>query len=237
MKRIQYTFSVIRYVHDPAAGEMLNIGVLLCAPDAAFIGIQLESHYERLSNTFVDFDGEHYKRALRQIQQAVENYSKHPTGTLFELQEPVTDVNKLIALIMPDRSMSIQFGPMLAGVATSPARELPHIFKRMVASQYEFTREQKRSDEEVWHVYQHSLMKRRVFRYLRSKTFTSVDYSLKFDHAFKNERWHVLQPVSLDYARAENIQSRATHILGTATALQDNPEIGRLYLLLGSAQA
>ena len=29
MSRFEYTYCLVRYVHNPAAGEMLNIGVLL----------------------------------------------------------------------------------------------------------------------------------------------------------------------------------------------------------------
>jgi hypothetical protein len=233
MKPIQYTFSVIRYVHDPAAGEMLNIGVVLCAGEIAYIDVMLEFRYERLSSTFLDFDGEHYKRVLRQLHSAITNTSKRAAGSLFALQEPLTDVDMLISIIMPDRDLSIQFGHMLAGIAEDPAQELKHIFERMVASQFESTKIQKRTDEEVWQSYQKSLTRQRITPYLKPKTFTSEDYDLKFDHAFKNERWHVLQPVSLDYARPEGLQTRATQLLGAATALEGNPEVGKLYILLG----
>ena len=57
---------------------------------------------------------------------------------------------------------------------------------------------------------------------------------LDFEHAFKNERWHVLQPVSLDYARPESLQEKAMRCLGQASVLEGNPELGRLYLLLGA---
>ena len=37
MRKIPYTYCLVKYVHNPAAGEMLNIGVLLCAPSISFI--------------------------------------------------------------------------------------------------------------------------------------------------------------------------------------------------------
>jgi hypothetical protein len=233
MKHMKYTFSVIRYVHDPVAGEQLNVGVVLCSVGGPYLGHLLEYHYERLSSTFVDFDGEHYKRVIRQLETAFTTLARRPAGSLFQLQEPVADVQQVISMIMPDRDTSIQFGPMLAGITDDLERELRRIFNRMVTSQYEMHKGEKRTDEEVWRVYQSSLMRRHVFSQLKQKTFTTEDYSLKFDHAFKNEKWHVLEPVSLDYVRPEGLQDRATRILGQATALSDNPEMGKLYLLLG----
>lgn len=233
MNHLKYTFSVIRYVHDPVAGEQLNIGVVLCSASGPYLGHLLESHYERLSSTFVDFDGEHYKRVIRQLESAFTSLAQRPERTLFQLQQPVADVEHVISMIMPDRDTSIQFGPMLAGVTDDLEEETRRIFKRMVSSQYEGHKWEKRTDEEVWRVYQSPLMKRHVFSKLKQKTFATDDYSLKFDHAFKNERWHVLEPVSLDYVRPEGLQDRATKILGQATALKDNPEMGKMYLLLG----
>ena len=68
MNGISYTYSVVRYLHDPATGETLNVGVVLWAPSVRCLAARFEHRYERLSNTFVDFKGEHYKRALRQFE-------------------------------------------------------------------------------------------------------------------------------------------------------------------------
>jgi hypothetical protein len=62
---------------------------------------------------------------------------------------------------------------------------------------------------------------------------TTPEVEVKFNHAFKNEKWHVLQPLSMDYKRKENIQNKATRWLGNAVALEATPELGTLYLLLG----
>ena len=58
-------------------------------------------------------------------------------------------------------------------------------------------------------------------------------FELKYDHAFQNERWHILQPVSLDYARVEGLRNRIVRVLGDSTALQGNAELGKVYVLLG----
>ena len=57
MKKTPYCYSVLGYCHDPAVGEMLNIGVVLYAPGNGFFRAKIDPHYTRLSNTFVGFDG------------------------------------------------------------------------------------------------------------------------------------------------------------------------------------
>ena len=44
----EYTYSVIRYVHDRGAGETLNVGVMLFAPASKFLNVMVELRYESL---------------------------------------------------------------------------------------------------------------------------------------------------------------------------------------------
>ena len=233
MKQFAYTYCIIRYSHDPAAGEVLNIGVLLCAPEIDLIKVELEYHFERLSYTFADFHGESYRRLLRQLEAGVARLSAQETGSLFRDKAILSDAQKLSAKLVPDRDLTLQFGPVMAGVSSDPAVELHHIFMRTVRSQYRERRTEHRTDEEVWAQFQKQLVGLQITRYLRPKEFTSAEYNLKFDHAFKNERWHVLQPVTMDYSRPESLQERATRLLGATTILQGDRDLGKLYVLLG----
>src|SRR5438552_17908486 len=73
--KVPYTFSVIRYVHDPIAGESLNVGVLLFSGEAAILDVMLEYRYERSSATFARFDGERFKQVLCYFEAAVTSAS------------------------------------------------------------------------------------------------------------------------------------------------------------------
>lgn len=236
MNGISYTYSVVRYLHDPATGETLNVGVVLWAPSVRYLAARFEHRYERLSNTFVDFNGEHYKRALRQFEAALESVADVLAPTLLPLTQPPETVAGFIALIWPDEGLSFVSGPVLAGITDDPARALGEIFDRMVASQYALHRPERRDDEEVWAVYNAPLVRERVTRKLRPWTLETELVSLKFQRAFQNEHWHVLEPVSFDYVKAESIQRKATSLLGNVDAISDYPKLGRLNLLLGRPQ-
>lgn len=237
MRKTPYTYCLIKYMHDPKVGEMLNIGVLLCSPETSFVGIRLNRHYERLSKTFAGFDGEHYRGVTDGIENATNKLRpRSDVSELFQISEKIETVEDIVKLISPDRGLSIQFGPMLAGLAEYPDSELEHIFEQSVVSQYPQKGKAGRDDEQVWHHYKRSLHEKRIDIYLESKTFASESYEYKFDHAFKNENWHVLKPVTMDYANAQTIQDRATKVLGEASALDGNREIGTYYILLGEPQ-
>ena len=129
--------------------------------------------------------------------------------------------------------MSFRYGEILAGVSDDLDDTLASVFQRMVTSQYEKNRTERRTDEEVWAVYNKVFMRTAISRVLQEHTFKAEPFELKFEHSFKNGSWYALQPLSLDYSESKGIQNKVTTWLGKAVMLEDNPELDTLYLLLG----
>lgn len=234
MSKIAYTFQVLKYSHDPAAGEMLNIGAILYSPQAGFLGLQVEHRFERLSQTFAGFDGESYRYVIRRFESIVDRLREDYSQTL--LAPAPSNVSEITGEIWPDTDLSIKLGPMLSGVSENPEEALNEIFERMVVSQYGKQEKPTRSDEEVWAIYKKPLLERRIASVLRPKSISTPEFEIQFDYTFKNERYHVLQPISLDLARPDTVQKKAVTWLGSATALKGQGEIGKLFLLLGKPQ-
>lgn len=229
-----YEYATIRYVHDPAAGECLNIGVLMLVSgeEEIFFQSKFEQRYSRLSEAFSAFDGESYRKFVHRIQVQVDRAcNKLNQSDLFTPNQVSLAV--LLREIFPDPGMSFQHGPALAGITEDPASELDHLFFRFVSSQYDKEQVINRDDEAVWNTFRDPLKQHRVLEKLVEKTFTADEFEYSFQHAFKNGKWHVLESVSFDYVRAEQLKLKATNYLGIATALYGNPEIGKMYLLLG----
>ncbi len=233
MSKIAYTYSVVRYTHDPSAGETLNIGVLIYAPDVSYLGVRMEPRFKRLSDAFAEFDGEQYRRTLRRFEQALDNIWNNLVGGLPGMFDLPSDAGRLVAQVWPDQELSFRIGPTLAGVTDDPEQTLESLFRRMVLDQYERPVTENRNDEDVWRRY-YNPIPTEARKALREKIITTEDYELKFPHAFKNGRWHLLQPVTLDYTRTTEIQEKASRWLGKATLLRDESEVAKLYLLLGA---
>jgi hypothetical protein len=47
-----FTYTILRYVHDIATGEFVNMGVALYAPEAKYVSAICNSRYGRLSKLF-----------------------------------------------------------------------------------------------------------------------------------------------------------------------------------------
>ena len=237
MKLVEYTYTVVQYVHDPDAGETMNIGVLLFAPKQQYLKAEFCHTYERLFKAFVDFDGDHFKRAVRRFEHAISRLAERWTTGLFAEADAPADVGVVAKTIWPDREMSFRYGEILTGLSENLDETLASIFYRMVTSQYEKNRLERRSDEEVWASYNKVFMRSAINHALQEHTFSTDSFEVKFEHSFKNGSWHALQPLSLDYTEPKGIQNKVTKWLGTAVVLEGNPELDTLYLLLGPPNA
>ena len=233
--KVAYTFAVVRYVHDPIAGEALNVGVLLHSDATPFLDVKLEYRYERFSATFAGFDGERFKQVLGHFAGAVdEARDALVTPHLFVADSSAeTTAADIARRIWSDRGTSFRVSEPMGGIGENLPTILDELFGRFVTSQYERFQPDRVSDDQVWTMYRNKLSSD-VTRNLRPKKFETPDYTIEFDHAFQNERWHVLQPVSMDYAKAALIQDKAAKWLGAAMNLKESPEAakGKFYFLL-----
>jgi hypothetical protein len=230
-----FTYRVLRYMHDPAAGETLNIGVILFSPATAYLGVTVDTHYERLSNAFSGFNGENFRQVLRRLETAVNRFRQTRLNVL-PLVRPPESVDEITRQIWPDEDLTFRMGPTLAGVTEAPEDELYDIFERLVSSQYLRDDKQRRTDDDVWNVYKRPLAEKALTPVLRPKGISTRDLQITFEYAFQNDNWHVLQPISLDVARTESMQRKAAQWLGYCTELKDSKELSQVYLLLGEPQ-
>ena len=110
---------------------------------------------------------------------------------------------------------------------------LEELFDRLVVRYEGRVQRLKREDEDVWRVFKREFETRQVLTRLRPKRIVAKDYDYEFEHAWKNQTWHVLEPISFDLLEADSILDKANRWLGRATNLQDSPDAFKLHMLLG----
>lgn len=226
---ISYTYTVLRYVHDIATGEFVNVGVVLYAPQEPFLGVKTRSTYGRLSRVFPDIDGNSFKRAMAHVEASIANTARM-MNDLFREKE-VTALELATRTLANDDS-SLQWSPLGSGRTRSPAQELERLFDKFVL-RYEHTKAVSRTDEEVWKSFSRALERRHVLPRLKQKEIVSDVDRMTFRHAWKNGQWHCLEPVSFDFAEGERIHNKAVRSVGQMLALASAPERFKVYLLVG----
>ena|SRR5437763_315962 len=222
MTRAAYTYVVLRYSHDPASGESLNIGVLVYAPDAAFLDVMFDRTYSRLSAAFAEFDGKTYHRIIGEFGRGVERIRELLTQRAL-VGEPLTDAAAVAMQLWPDGGLSFRLGETLAGISANLPNTVYHLFERFVSSQFVRYDYKRRADEDVWHAIESSF-ERRALDLLKPRDIKTRYGPQKFQRTFKNERLHVIEPLSLDYADANSILDTATIWRGRLDVIHENSD-------------
>ena len=227
-----YTFSILRYVHDPVTAEFVNIGVALYAPDAKYLNALCTSHYQRLSRMFEPIDGDHFRQITKYVQTQIEALGQRLVSEL-AFKNPPKNIEDVLGQVLPADDSAIQFSTAGGGFTSDLNKTLHELFTRSVERYATRTERQSRDEEDVWKVFRGPLEKQQVIKHLVPKEIVAPNYDYKFEHARKNEVWHAYEPISFDLAEADSIKDKANRWLGRVTSLSDSQEKFALHLLMG----
>lgn len=231
MSKIPYSFSILRYVHDPVTQEFANIGVAIYSRQARYIDAICTANYGRVSNMFGEIDGNRFRQTTRYIQERLRNIGGELSkGLPFETSRTIEGI---LATVLPPDDSAFQFSPAGTGVSRDLDKELKDLFVRFVERYSPHSEPTPRDDDEVWRVYREPLERRHIVEYLAPKRIVAPNYDYEFKHSWKNEVWRVYEPVSFDLLKATSILDKANRWLGQAASLSDSKEKFKMYLLLG----
>ena len=232
-----YSYCVLRYVHDRAAGESLNVGVLFLAREAGVVSLHCEHRTRALSNTFRGFERDDFLRFIGWLESAVERLQSAVIQSqlgLFGIRELPEDADALARLLLPDRNGSFEFGAAGGGATRDAQATAEKLFQRLVVTQRPHKdKHERRPDDAVWSSFYNAARALGVTKALEPRIVQTPEISIAFEHSFVNEKTHAIETLSFDYADADKIQERAAQWLGNGLLLGENPNFGTLYFLLG----
>ena len=226
-----YTYTVLRYLHDPSTGEFVNVGVALYAPELRYAGASCRTTYERFSDLFHGFDGD----AFRAVTRLVNSHFLKCRQRLedFPLLERPTSVMELAHAVLPPDDSSFRWSEPAGGITDDPAAALQKIYARMVSRYDEPAEKGGRTDADVRVKLGQELQQRQVTRYLHPKKIVAPHADAEFPFAYQNGLWNCCEGISFDL-QAEGIKKKARQWLGLTVALNKAPERFELALLVAA---
>ena len=227
--RSAYTYIVLRYRHDPLAGEFANVGVLVHAPAFSFLDIRVRHTFGRVSRIFPDLDGEAFRSSLRDVERAIKDLAKAEAHDLFT---SLSDAQLFARRVLPDDDTSFVWGSLGSGLTADPSDVLGQLYERFVA-RYDEQPRAHRDDEAVWKPVRDRLITLDLADRLQPKTIVSQIDHVEFDHAWKNGAWHCYQPLSFDLANEETIRNKARRWAGQMLSVSDPTEPFKPYFFVG----
>lgn len=232
--RQKYSSVVLRYIHDVTSGEFVNLGVVVFAPTAKYLGCLCTSRYGRVSRFFGEgrVSGQHLRDILRWLQDRIDELGSRIRGELDLGQKPLT-LSEALASVLPLDDSSLQWSHEMGGITSNAERTLEELYARFVEKYERPAVRRGRDDAEVWRSFKAAFQTERVLAYLKPHLIRGRDYEYNFDYALRNGRWNVYEPISMDLIDAETIVEKAVRWLGRAQGLSDADEDFTLFALLG----
>jgi hypothetical protein len=227
-----FTYTVLRYVHDIATGEFVNMGVALYAPEAKYISAICNPRYGRLSKMFLDVNGDHLRSVMRYIQARFEEHAAKFSSEL-PLAEKPKSIMEIAHGILPRDDSALQWSEPNGGITEDPAATLDQLYVRLVEKYEQRAQLPSRQDDDVWKLFRKELESKQVLSRMQPKRIIAKDYDHEFDHAWRNGSWNLYQPVSMDLLDSDSILDKANRWLGRATNLKDSTEEFHLWMLIG----
>jgi hypothetical protein len=229
--KVAYSYSVLRYVHDPVSQEFVNIGVAVFSPEARYLRAICTTNYGRITNMFEKIDGQRFRQITRAIQEQIRAVGDdYGFGLPFE---SALTVDHLLARVLPADDSGLQFSKSGVGLSADLDQTLSDLYQRHVEHYAALAESTRRTDEDVWRVFREPLDKFHVTPRLRPKQIVASSYEYEFERSWKNEIWHVCEPVSFDMVEAGSMLEKANRWVGRATSLMDSSEPFRIHMLLG----
>lgn len=227
-----FTYTVLRYVHDIATGEFVNMGVALYAPQAKYISAICSPRYGRLSKMFLDVNGDHLRSVMRYLQARFEEHATKFNAELPLAGKPKSIMEIAHSILPPDDS-SLQWSEPNGGITDDPAATLEQLYARLVEKYEQREKLPSRQDDDVWKIFRKELETKQVLARMQAKRIIAKDYDHEFEHAWRNGTWNLYQPVSMDLLDADSILDKANRWLGRAFNLKESEEQFHLWMLLG----
>jgi hypothetical protein len=229
--KTSFTYTVLRYVHDIATGEFLNVGVAIHAPERRFVNVLCRTTYKRLKDVFPSLDGDSFRGAMRHITRSFEAFSEEARDQL-PLRSGAGSVMDFALAVLPKDDSSLQWSPAGSGLTRDPEATLEQLFERLVMGNDVRGGVQRKQDDDVWRHFSLVLQQRQLLKHFEPKTIAVRDDELEFKHAWKNGVWHCLAPVSFDLATPDSIKDKAHKWLGQVASVAKANDRFRLYFLV-----
>ena len=232
--RTPYSYTVLRYVHDIGTSEFINVGIVLTAPSASYVGAKFKIAYGRVKRAFPSIDTEVFRARMRRLQATFDRISEGDLSAPISMaSKDATPIEQLVHSVIHADDSSLQWAPAGSGLSKNLSETLTALYERFVTKYDSDASSAPRKDDDVWKHFRTALEKRNVLGHLEAKTIAVADDSVKFNHAWKNGAWHCYEPLSFDLSSDASIKEKAHRWLGQVSSIKDAREDFNVYFLVG----
>lgn len=207
-----YQFALLRYVHNVAAEEFVNVGVVMWMPSEQHFSYKLTERFGRLSAFFEGFNTKGYRRMLGEVKKHLREVQSKDLNA--------ESVNDILPLVVPIESGCFQWSVAMGGIALRPEERLDKLFAEFILRHENRNDKPRREEKDILQDFTSGLRRYGLEQRLqRNVEVKGGKFSYKFNFGWQNGKKQVAAPISFDYQNKDDIIEKA------------NKWIGRLYNL------
>lgn len=226
MKKFQY--QIIRYIHDRVTAEFVNVGIVVYQPNTNFLQGKFVSKFSRISQFFIDINGQYLLSTLKQFEKELEIASSR----LSELFTNYSSLYEITNYILPKDDSALVCSELLFGIDIDPQSAVNDLFDRLVNKYNHEAEKEHHDDKYVWRkVYKQYFDKYEITNKLKPHTVKTVHDHIEFDKAWKNGVWNCYQTLSFDLKRNDSIKNKVYRWSGILSELENSDQELHLYFL------
>jgi hypothetical protein len=203
-----FSYVVLRYMHDAFTREFLNVGVLLHAPQAGFVGFEKLAHLDRVRATFPGLQSESLRDLLAFLASRTEEI-QNKASELFD--RDVLSAEAVAKSLLPTDDSALQWSTPGGGVTDEPQQALKELFERLVMRYLKTYAPTRRDDADIWKAFERELRQRNVLHRLQEKVLAVGELRHRFERAWQPTDGHLrlFQPLSFDLLEPSDIVEKA----------------------------
>lgn len=231
-KRSKYSYAILRYVHDVATSEFVNIGVAVHCAEHGFFEASFRSTSGRIAEFFPDLNTVAFRALAKTMSSRFASLAS-AYSTPLDFGDKAPNLEALLTSVLPKDDSALVWSPIATGLTTDPRKTLADLFARYVSHYDHKPSIHKRTDGEIQRRFSLALENRQISKFFVEKTIHGQDDEIRFESAWKNGVWHCVESISFDLGAPETIREKAHKYLGQLTSISDSAEPFKVYLILG----
>ncbi len=218
-----YEFALIKYVHNAASGECVNVGLAMLVSQKRRLRVQFNTRYGRIGQFFQDsFDGNHYRNVVRNLTDKFDELSEafRSEGGMFPtIKDLPESFGGLMSLVLPEDSTTFRLGPLCGGMIDDPDSRFDELFRQFV-TRHERPIRQGRQESQIWSDFERTVRERSPGTTLQPRKLGNADYAYEFQGSYVNGTINVVEPISFDLLSGSSIVEKANGWVGRLVALR-----------------
>jgi hypothetical protein len=219
-----YQYTLIKYVHNDASGECVNVGLALLAPEERFLRVGFNQRYSRISRFFLDaFDGDHYRNMVRALTDRFDRMAetlKSRADSPDSSEVVPNDLATIMETALPRDATAFRWGPIYGGGVADVEGRFHRLFAEFVTRHDKPVARPLRQESQMWSDFERLARQRHLEASLRPFTLSSDVYRYEFHGSFQNGKPNVIEPISLDLLGGSSIVEKANQWAGRLLALK-----------------